>query len=114
VDMKKILTLVGCAAWAAVAVSSSSPAHAIARTSQNGMYATCATGFMSQVNWACGNQYIGSQIIKFQETACSGGGCATISNGAMVTFKYPYGRSQASLISTCNYQNVYGLYSCAC
>jgi hypothetical protein len=115
VDMKKILTMVGCAAWAAVAVSSASPADALAITYQTGLYATCASGWQVEPGFLCETDYAGSQIIKFVTTACSGGTCSAQYQGVYVTFQYPFGRTQTTQYSSCTSGHaIYGLTTCSC
>jgi hypothetical protein len=112
------LKLIACLAWAGVAISSATPASAIAFTYTAGAsYASCSAD-TEVINWElCGIPFEYYQTIKFVSTACSSGGCAG-QGDTYVEFAYSPGRKVATFWSGCTDSaatgNLYNLGSCAC
>jgi hypothetical protein len=128
-----ILKLVACLTWAGVAVSSATPASAIAVTNQTGSYASCSNASQAATNTFCGtphnpmddydNIYAGDptvytsymQQIKFVSVACSGGGCQGDNGQVYVEGLYGVGRKVVTGLDSCDgYWYKYGLDTCAC
>jgi hypothetical protein len=128
-----IFKLVACLTWAGVAVSSATPASAIAVTTQTGSYASCSTASTASTNTFCGTPpnpmdygdivYAGDptvytsyvQQIKFVSVACSGGGCQGDNAQVHVEGLYGAGRKVVSGLDSCDgYYYKYGLDTCAC
>jgi hypothetical protein len=114
-----IFKLLPCLAWAALAISSASPASARILTSDYADYATCSAswGYSNQALWCDSGAYFQSdyvQHIRMVTTGCSAGGCG--GDGQVYTeFTYGTGRKTASYLGdSCGGMNVYGLDSCAC
>ena len=119
---KTLITLGAAAAWAALAVSTASPAHAVVIfVNQGGPYATCSNSSNTTAGGACGYTTSYMQNIKVVAAGCNSGGCSSDS-WAFVTALYSTGRKVTSPVTTCsitipggyiNYR-VYNLGSCAC
>jgi hypothetical protein len=112
-DMNRLFALLACMAWGGVAVSSSSPAHAVAATAQTGDYALCAA-YGGATSLSCINEFSYWQQIKFGGAPCSSGGCAPQSATTYTEFKYEAGRHTADPLDVCGAYILYGLGSCAC
>jgi hypothetical protein len=114
--MNKSLIVMGCIAWAGVAMSSATEASAKAGTYQglNMTYASCSASSSSVYNETCGVIFHYQQNIQFVQTACNTGGCAQ-TGGTYVDFLYPAGRKTASFSATCTAPfTIYNLGTCAC
>jgi hypothetical protein len=121
--MKKTFALVACFAWAAVALSTVSPANAVAITTQTGSYATCSASYTTQASTGTcleAGEYMGfpmdyMQTMKFVSTACSGGACSSDSATAATDTVYPTGRKQTYLAASCmGGKRMYDITTCAC
>jgi hypothetical protein len=107
----------GCIAWAAVAVSSATPASAKARTPVGGGYASCSASYNPTSEDSCGLHFSYGQIIKFINQGCSSGGCSPVSDVTLVESVYPLGRKVSYGGGGCSGNNNYylfDLYTCAC
>jgi hypothetical protein len=115
--MNKAFTFLAAAAWAGVAISSATPAEAIALTSMTGSYATCTMSYSAVSMESCGYHLNYNMIMRFLSTACgtSGGTCAADYGGAYTEWLYPTGRKMTTYVQTCpSGQTAYGIDSCAC
>jgi hypothetical protein len=113
-NASNILKLVAGLAWVGAAISSATTATAFAVTSQTGDYAACSASYSNYVSESsCGYATSYYQNIRFIDTACNTGECA--SSGLVYTDQvYPTGRKTTYHVDTCEIGNVYGLGSCAC
>jgi hypothetical protein len=112
-----LFKLMGCIAWAAVAVSSATPASAKARTPQLGGWASCSANYNATYDNSCGLIFNYAQIIKFVNQGCSSGGCSPVSDVTLVENVYPLGRKvsfSGGGCSTSNNYYLFDLYTCAC
>jgi hypothetical protein len=114
-----IVKLVACLAWAGFAVSSATPASAIAVTSQSGAYASCSNAYEYNTNGQklCPAAFTAySQTIKLLSTACNSGACSGL--GTVYTDQvYPTGRKTAALTGDLCDMGTYRMFefgSCAC
>jgi hypothetical protein len=107
--------ILGCVAWAGVAITSAAEARALAYTTQVGDYALCAT-YNSLVSPPdpCLEFVYFNQHIKFVSTPCAAGGCGDGSATTYTDITYSVGRKAAGLQETCGSWRVYGLGPCAC
>jgi hypothetical protein len=119
-NISNIIKLVAALAWGGVAVSSATPASAIAVTNQSGAYASCSASYStSSIGWKfCESEYTCyTQQIKFINTACNQGGCTGDTGTVWTDMIYPVGRKVTYGPTQCglteNY-NVYEIGSCAC
>jgi hypothetical protein len=113
---KKHLILAACIAWAAVAVSSASPANAMMLTNQVGNYATCATPYVTGAPPNCGDgrAWNYAQTIRLVSTTCSSSSCSA-TGSVWVESLYSVGRKVVSLEGECGYKyHVYAAGSCLC
>jgi hypothetical protein len=118
-----IIKLVAALGWAGVAVSSATPASAIAVTYQSGPYAACsnnadafqASFYGCDASATFSTSYL--QRIQFVTQTCNGGGCQPGASSVYTDFIYTTGRKPASLLDwTCDGDMIliYTLGSCAC
>jgi hypothetical protein len=116
-------------AWIAAAVSTAAPADAFVLTTQSGTYAACSGQSTPLVKAHC---RVGSgedreamyytnytQIMKFNVTACSSGGCSLDTLTVYADFAYTAGRKNVTLyqnptLTSCNGYSYYEVGSCAC
>jgi hypothetical protein len=111
--MSKNIVALACVLWAAVAISSATPANAYAATQQYGEHAACSA---ANSNWMWPGCWIMSykQIIKFQATSCGSGSCGS-SNGDVYTESvYGTGRHVATCVDGCDGYNLYVMEPCSC
>jgi hypothetical protein len=115
-----VIKLTACLAWAGVAVSSATPANALAVTMQYGAYATCSSSitYTTIGTKYCPEVYTAAaQNIKFLSQACNTGGCIGSSN-CYVDFIYNPGRTttelQETFCGTGGSWRVWALSSCSC
>jgi hypothetical protein len=104
-----------CIAWAALAISSATPATATVLTNQNGDYAACSADTSTQYQlWtACQMETSYIQTIRFISTSCGAGGCNDGNGMTYSEFEYDPGRKTTNYLGACTL-NIYGLGSCAC
>jgi hypothetical protein len=114
-NVKKLVTILACAAWAGAAISFATPASAVAITSQYGQFATCSNYWTYSPQVQC-NYYLNyQQTMRFQTSACSGGTCTAQYGGTYVENVYVVGRKTATVIFTgCSFGTVYGIDDCGC
>jgi hypothetical protein len=106
--------LLGCLAWAGVAVSSAAPADAWAVTMQSGPYASCS-GNYSTTSYALCVELPYIQTIKFVSTECSAGACSDITGSTRTEWLYSSGRKPASRYDWCAGSFwLWELDSCSC
>jgi hypothetical protein len=114
-NITSIIKLVAALAWAGVAVSSATPANALAMTTQSGDFANCPDG--SYDPWSgtlCGYSKNYLQAVKFISTACGSSSCSQGGAATYTDFIYVVGRKVTTRIDSCNTYNVYGLGPCQC
>jgi hypothetical protein len=108
--------LVPCIAWAALAISSATPADALALSKVGGAsYANCsaASEYFSFTN--CSIDFQISQRIKMVGDPCNGGNCDNDEGGILVEFVYEPSRKVAQELEECSlYGHLYALDSCSC
>jgi hypothetical protein len=127
-----IIKLAAALAWGGVAVSSASPASALAIMNQSGAYATCAANYYAQELGHCwqGSGQIDEsgiesgyvlyethykQQIRFVvSSTCNADGCSTDTSEVYVDAVYSVGRKTVTSQSMCNVKHVYGLGTRAC
>jgi hypothetical protein len=113
-----MLKLGAAIAWAGAAVSSSAPASAVVVSQSTGSYATCTNNTYAYATSFCGYTFNYYQLIRFNEVACSTGGCTQETFPTFVEYAYSTGRKTATLITLSCAQNpgynVYGVGSCGC
>jgi hypothetical protein len=110
-----LLRPIACAAWAALAIASATPADALAQTVQTGTYATCRTEYSNEVLDNCNGSFPYCTAIKFINLGCASGACDAIAfEDTFVESLYGPGRKIATAYSSCNSLHLYGLGSCSC
>jgi hypothetical protein len=113
--MIKLTVALACLAWSGAAITSATPAQAIAATYQTGDYGACSA-------WTQGGfydpfcQYYMSYVqqIKFVETQCNGGQCNSDEGEVYVEFQYSTGRTVAVYQAFCQGYNIYAMDTCGC
>jgi hypothetical protein len=112
---KKVLTMLACAAWGGVLLSSAAPASAVAVSQTTGQYALCQTFYQAQTGEHCGYLLTFSQPIKFQSTACSTGTCNSTYAATYTDTVYTVGRKAAWYLSGCaGGWTAFNISSCNC
>jgi hypothetical protein len=106
--------LMACIAWAAVAVSSASTAHAKLETYQSGPYALCAQNNLRRVHDSCNALFSYEQEIKLSTTSCNQSSCIPWDLIIWSESLYTSGRKVTTAMPSCNAYHLYGLGSCAC
>jgi len=105
-------------AWAAVAVSSPTAAHATMLTGQApGTYVTCGNTNGVNVYTGCGATWYYWQSIRFISSTCSSGSCSSDGSQTIVDSVYPIGRKSVTGSNSCpspDPRHTYTLGSCAC
>jgi hypothetical protein len=121
-----MLKLVACMAWAGVAISSATPASAIAASGGTGNYAACSADSTPEVHEFCGTFFNYNQTIRFLSVSCNSGGCAQEMGATYTESAYGPGRKVAELLRICEGEfggsvfssptglNMYGLDTCGC
>jgi hypothetical protein len=110
----KSVQLMACIAWAALAVSSASPASANAETFQTGSYALCSMRYTTANRVNCNGTFNYNMEIKLVNESCNKGSCTPVDNTVYTEFRYKSGRNITTLLSSCTTWNLYGFGSCGC
>jgi hypothetical protein len=111
---KSLATFFAASLWAGVAVSSATPAHATAATSQQGTYASCSASYTATGTSTCYGIMNYTQQLRFNTTACASGSLCSAGTGTTyVTSVYPIGRKAASQTGSCGLI-FYELGTCSC
>jgi hypothetical protein len=112
------LKLAAGVAWACVALASAVPSvNAMIVTTQTGSYAACGPNAYSNnyIPPACSYIHCGyKQQIRLSTTACAQGACSPETDQVYSDQVYSAGRKVATLATTCGYEYIYQLGSCAC
>jgi hypothetical protein len=113
-----VFKLVACVVWAAVAVSSATPASAVAAGQVSPYeWVSCSPIYGSNsepVTDHCGWQFPYYQNLRFVARACSGGSCSNDASTLLTEFPYTNGRKFVAWDQQCGTLWIFGLDSCAC
>jgi hypothetical protein len=108
------IKVIASIAWAAAAISTATPASAIAQTPQTGAYATCTSSWEPHVFGNCNGQFNYTQHMKLNTVSCNSSTCQPYDWNVFVEFLYSMGRNKATLQTSCTTANIYVLSPCEC